>query len=282
MCVINISLNPTTPAGTTITNRNGRYRKVGTTTWTNFTITSNTYALNVDVLGQYELQVNVTNSLGVVSAWASSTFSVTTDCGTIDLPPVTCNLNLVKVADNFRLENCTIGVTYQLKLNGVVIQTLQATGTTIIFQAPPGGFGTGTFIASNSTGCDSNSIVVAAVTNSGIFNNGTSVNHSHSLPSADPASSEIVGTLTVTGTKTYKVSIKNQFNYGNYGTGYLQIVRNGGTTVGTITAQTNGTSNTITSTGSITVTAGTYTYTLRATLDIIPTPTSGAVTATIV
>lgn len=81
MCVINISLNPTTPVGTTISTRNGRYRKVGTTTWINFSITSNSYALNVNDLGQYELQVNITNSLGTTSAWASSTFSVTTTCG---------------------------------------------------------------------------------------------------------------------------------------------------------------------------------------------------------
>ena len=209
MCVINISLNPTTPAGTTITNRNGRYRKVGTTTWTNFTISSNSYTLNVNDLGQYELQVNVTNSLGVVSSWASSTFSVTTDCG--------------------------------------------ATTTT-----------------------------ATTVTNSGIFNNGTTLTHSHVLPSADPASTIKTGTLTVTGSKTYKITVKNNFNYNNLGTGSLKLERNGGTILGTITVSTDGTSNTKTSVSSLVVPAGTYTYTLTSWLDIIPSATSGAGTVNII
>lgn len=158
MCVINLTLNTTTPAGTTLTNSQGRYRKVGTTTWTNFVVNlSDPKTPNITELGQYQLEVNVTNSLGVVSSWAASTFEVTNTCGNstpITTTPtngrtVECNIILVSVANNYRLENCTIGVTYQLSRNGTVVKTLQATGPKIIFQAPPGGFGSGQFIASN-------------------------------------------------------------------------------------------------------------------------------------
>lgn len=81
MCVIKINLNVTTPVGTTITNSQGRYRKVGATTWNNFIISlSNPETPNIINLGQYELEVNVTNNLGVTSNWANSSFEISSTC----------------------------------------------------------------------------------------------------------------------------------------------------------------------------------------------------------
>lgn len=81
MCVIGITLNTTTPDGTTITNANGRYRLAGTSTWTNFSINlSNPNTPNITTQGVYELQVNVTNSLGTVSDWADGSFSISESC----------------------------------------------------------------------------------------------------------------------------------------------------------------------------------------------------------
>lgn len=77
MCVINIVLNTTTPQGSSIVSSSGRYRKVGTTTWTTFTINlANPKTPNITVLGNYELQVNVTNSLGTTSDYANGSFIV--------------------------------------------------------------------------------------------------------------------------------------------------------------------------------------------------------------
>lgn len=137
-------------------------------------------------------------------------------------------------------------------------------------------------VSISNEACCQNTTVVTPITNSGVFSNGISVNHSHSLPAADPDFSTITGTLTVTGNKTYTVNIKNQYNYGNYGTGLLTIVRNGGTAVGTLSVSTDGTSSTKVSSGTLALTAGTYTYTLKATLDITGTSIGGAVTASIV
>ena len=89
MCVINITLNSDTPNGTTIASSNGRYRKNGQTTWNNFSISLNDPKTpNITELGQYELQVNVTNNLGVVSDWALGNFSITNDCGVVVGDPV--------------------------------------------------------------------------------------------------------------------------------------------------------------------------------------------------
>jgi len=97
MCVINININASTQAGTTISSASGRYRRNGETTWVNFSITNINAAKtpNITILGQYMLEVNVTNNIGNTSDWASSTFSVTNDCGVdppvdppVDDPPV--------------------------------------------------------------------------------------------------------------------------------------------------------------------------------------------------
>lgn len=94
MCVIKLNLNFTTPNGTTITNSQGRYRKFGTTTWTNFIVNlSDPKTPNITELGQYELEVNVVNSLKVVSAWASSTFEITSNCNQI-ITSINCGENL--------------------------------------------------------------------------------------------------------------------------------------------------------------------------------------------
>lgn len=92
MCVINIILNATNLQGSTVQSATGRYRKANTTTWTTFVIQdlNNPKTPNITSFGLYELQVNVTNSLGVSSNWAQSTFEISADCaGVIDDPVVT-------------------------------------------------------------------------------------------------------------------------------------------------------------------------------------------------
>jgi hypothetical protein len=82
MCRIPIRLTTTTPDGTTITSANGRYRVQGNNTWNNFSIDLNDPKTdNITSVGQYDLEVNVTNSDGATSAWATSTFTVSEDCG---------------------------------------------------------------------------------------------------------------------------------------------------------------------------------------------------------
>jgi len=82
MCRIPIRLTTTTPDGTTITSANGRYRVQGNNTWNNFSIDLNDPKTeNITSAGQYDLEVNVTNSDGATSGWATSTFTVSEDCG---------------------------------------------------------------------------------------------------------------------------------------------------------------------------------------------------------
>jgi hypothetical protein len=82
MCRIPIRLTTTTPDGTTITSANGRYRVQGNNTWNNFSIDLNDPKTeNITSVGQYDLEVNVTNSDGATSGWATSTFTVSEDCG---------------------------------------------------------------------------------------------------------------------------------------------------------------------------------------------------------
>lgn len=132
------------------------------------------------------------------------------------------------------------------------------------------------YTISNGLTSDSATVYLSIITSS--FSNGTNVSHGHALPAVDPDSSEITGILTVTTTKTYKVTIKNEFNYLNKSTGYLSIQGIGNLTVDTI----NNDNSTIESTGTLVVTAGVYAYTLRATLDIKGGATVGACTATII
>lgn len=81
MCRIGITLNTITPVGTSIVSANGRYRLVGTTTWTTFPINlGNPQTPNITTTGSYELQVNVTNNLNETSPWANGTFSISTNC----------------------------------------------------------------------------------------------------------------------------------------------------------------------------------------------------------
>jgi hypothetical protein len=81
MCVINIVLNATTPDGSTITSASGRYKRVGDVFWSTFVINLfSPKTPNITVVGLYNLEVNVTNSLGSTSDWATSSFEVSTDC----------------------------------------------------------------------------------------------------------------------------------------------------------------------------------------------------------
>ena len=277
MCVINISLNPATPAGTTITNRNGRYRKVGTTTWTNFSITSNSYALNVNDLGQYELQVNITNSLGTTSVWASSTFSVTTTCGgTIGGGSTNCVEYSI-----FANQGVQFIVNYT-NCNGTPDSVIIPSGdeapvcsTTV----PSIVSGNGSITLTGLDNCTTTTTTTPTpITPTGVFSNGRTKTESHSLPGTDPNTTEITGTLTVTGgSKRYNVSVKNQFNYSNSGQATLII-----SGIGTLTVSTDGTPNAVLSSGTLTVPVGTFTYTLKARLAISGGFTMGAVTSTIV
>jgi len=82
MCVIGITLSTTTSEDTTIVSSSGRYRRLGTSLWTNFVINlDNPQTPNIIEGGFYELEVNVTNSVGATSDWAQSTFQVNRDCG---------------------------------------------------------------------------------------------------------------------------------------------------------------------------------------------------------
>lgn len=82
MCVINISLDTTTPNGTTIASASGQHRLQGNTNWsTPFNIIlNNPHTPNITVLGIYELRVNVTNNVGVTSEWALGSFEINTNC----------------------------------------------------------------------------------------------------------------------------------------------------------------------------------------------------------
>jgi hypothetical protein len=112
MCRIGINLNTTTPDGTTINSATGRYRIYNSTNnWNVFTINmSNPQTSDVTTLGNYELQVSVTNNVNETSDWSTpkSTFSITNSCGD---PPLTCDnwtLGKWSVIGNFG----TISVTY--------------------------------------------------------------------------------------------------------------------------------------------------------------------------
>lgn len=106
------------------------------------------------------------------------------------------------------------------------------------------------------------------------FNNGSSL--SVSLPT--PGTDNITGTLTVTGdTRTFKVQAYNQFNGGNNANASLTV-----TGIGNISIATTGLSPGGTSTSSLTVPPGSYSYTLEVSGTVNPPATSGAVTGLVV
>jgi len=101
MCVINITLNSTTPQGTSITSATGRYRINGTTTWNSFSISlTNPKTPNITTRGLYELEVNVTNNIGVTSDWATSTFQVAGICPDIVVTPLAIKYSYQGVYSN--------------------------------------------------------------------------------------------------------------------------------------------------------------------------------------
>jgi hypothetical protein len=84
MCQIGLQLTTTTQQGLTITSATGRYRLQGTSIWTTFPINlSNPLTPNIEVIGVYEIQVNVTDSSGVSSVWSPNTpatFQINNNC----------------------------------------------------------------------------------------------------------------------------------------------------------------------------------------------------------
>lgn len=90
MCVITINLsNISTPQNTVVNSASGRYRNITAgTPWVSFSIPTpltNAYNINPTVLGEYELEVTITNNVGVASLTAKSNFSVATECGGADM-----------------------------------------------------------------------------------------------------------------------------------------------------------------------------------------------------
>jgi hypothetical protein len=84
MCRIGLTLTTTLQSGLSITSANGRYRLRGTSTWTTFTINlSNPKTPDINVIGLYELQVNISDSSGSVSPWSPNTpliFEISENC----------------------------------------------------------------------------------------------------------------------------------------------------------------------------------------------------------
>jgi len=87
MCKISIDLSTTTPSGTQLDSVVGQYRLVDATSWITFPITlSNPETPDINIFGNYELRVNVTNNIADTSAWSDIvTFSITSRC------PGNCN-----------------------------------------------------------------------------------------------------------------------------------------------------------------------------------------------
>ena len=71
MCRIGLELTTFAASGLTIESANGRYRKTGFSSWTTFPISLNNPKTPSGLeVGIYELQVNVVDSSGTVSAWS--------------------------------------------------------------------------------------------------------------------------------------------------------------------------------------------------------------------
>lgn len=110
-----------------------------------------------------------------------------------------------------------------------------------------------------------------------VWEYGTSVTHSRSLPGEDPSFTEETGTLTVSnGTMIFTVTSSKPFNYDNISIAYLEV-----SGVGDISIQCESGQTSVTSSSQLTVPAGTYTYYLRATLDITGSLTQGVAYSTI-
>lgn len=126
-------------------------------------------------------------------------------------------------------------------------------------------------------GVESCTTTTTTTENSYNFSGGTSITFSNTTPGEDPKTVSISGTATIVGlTKTFKVTVSMPFNYGNLGTGILEVDGF------YIDVETEGTSGTFTSVDGAILSAGSYPYTLTAVLDIVPPATSGAITVNII
>jgi len=84
MCRIDLELTTTVGNGLSVTSANGRYRLQGTSNWSTFQIDlNNPQTPNINTLGIYEIQVNITDNSGSVSEWSPTQpviFSILKNC----------------------------------------------------------------------------------------------------------------------------------------------------------------------------------------------------------
>ena len=94
MCRIGLNLTTTVQDGLTVTSATGRYRLQGTSTWTTFSINlTDPRTPDITTNGIYQLQVNISDSSGSVSAWSPNTpatFEISDNCGGVQGP---CNFD---------------------------------------------------------------------------------------------------------------------------------------------------------------------------------------------
>jgi hypothetical protein len=144
MCVIGISLDTTTPNGTTIVSASGQHRLQGNTNWsTPFNVVlTNPQTPNITGIGIYELRVNVTNNVGITSEWAYGSFEISTDCSgggqTISLGQPLCRENNCN-------DNSVCGVKYTVTVpnanSGDYINVINISGTATVTVTQPIAFG---------------------------------------------------------------------------------------------------------------------------------------------
>tara|TARA_R110000851_G_scaffold251971_1_gene404456 strand:+ start:22049 stop:22630 length:582 start_codon:yes stop_codon:yes gene_type:complete len=144
MCVIGISLDTTTPDGTTIVSASGQHRLQGNSNWsTPFNIVlNNPQTPNITGIGIYELRVNVTNNVGITSEWALGSFQISIDCSgnnqSIGLGQPLCRENNCN-------DNSVCGVKYTVTVpnanSGHYIDVVNISGTANVTVTQPIAFG---------------------------------------------------------------------------------------------------------------------------------------------
>lgn len=132
MCRIGLTLTTTLQSGLSITSANGRYRLQGTSTWTTFAINlSDPRTPDINIVGLYELQVNISDSSGSVSPWSPNApliFEISENClgdcnfdGTFyHYNMVTCNGVRVLVKSNTVLTTGTVYETNNSNITGTI------------------------------------------------------------------------------------------------------------------------------------------------------------------
>lgn len=169
MCQIGLELTTSVQNGLSVASATGRYRLQGTSTWTTFPINlSNPLTPDITTLGIYELQVNIADSSGVVSAWSPAlptTFEISQNC-----LETTTGCNFDGLYYHYNLSNCrdnsisVVRSTSQLSI-GSIVQTTDTLTNGEIISEECGLFGTA--IVTGPYACPSGVCVKYRITNVG-------------------------------------------------------------------------------------------------------------------